>query len=283
MRGDLDPQPSMFSDVDIEKRIPQSHPIRTIRLIVDEALQDMELWFDDMYSDNGRPSIPPEMLIRASLLQIFYTIRFERQLVERIDYDLLFRWFVGLSIDDTVWHHSTFSKNRERLLKHEVADLLFEAIKKQAYAKQLMSREHFTVDGTLLDACAGIKSFKSKEPETDDSDHNDTGENFHGQKRSNDTHESTTDPDSKLFRKGKGKEAKLSFMGHLLTENRHGLIVEADASIAGTSQEWDVSTTQLARQGTRSGCTVGADKAYDTNEFVQGARELRITPHVAAK
>jgi len=242
MRGDLDPQPSMFSYVDIEKRIPQQHPIRKIRLIIDEALQDMELWFDDMYSDNGRPSIPPEMLIRASLLQNFYTIRSERQLVERIDYDLLFRWFVGLSIDDAVWHHSTFSKNRERLLQHNVADLLFDAIKKQAYAKQLMSREHFTVDGTLVEACAGIKSFKPKASEGDNSDHDDTGENFHGQKRSNDTHESTTDPDSKLFRKGKGKEAKLSFMGHLLTENRNGLIVEADASIAGTSQEWDVST-----------------------------------------
>lgn len=281
MRGDLNPQPAMFSYVDMESRIPEHHPIRKIRRIVDKALASMEPCFDEMYSLNGRPSIPPEMLIRASLLQIFYTIRSERQLIERINYDLLFRWFVGLSIDEAVWNHSTFSKNRERLLAHNVDEHLFDAIKNQAYAKKLMSREHFTVDGTLLEACAGIKSFKSKNPNPEDDD--DSGENFHGHKRKNDTHESTTDPDTRLFRKGKGKEAKLSYMGHILTENRNGMIVEADASLAGTSQEWDVSVTQLARQGDWPGRTVGADKGYDVADFVYGARGLKITPHVAAK
>ncbi|WP_338109494.1 IS5 family transposase [Pseudomaricurvus alkylphenolicus] len=261
----------------------QQHPIRKIRRIVDEALVEMAPWFDEMYATGGRPSIPPEMLIRASLLQIFFTIRSERQLVERIDYDLLFRWFVGLGIDEAVWNHSTFSKNRDRLMAHQVDEKLFDTVKKQAYAKKLMSRDHFTVDGTLLDACAGIKSFKPKEEHSDDDDSRSSGENFHGEKRSNETHESTTDPEARLFRKGKGKEAKLCFMGHLLTENRNGLIVDAEASLAGTSKEWDSSISLLANQSARPGQTVGADKGYDTNEFVEGCRELRVTPHVAAK
>lgn len=195
----------------------------------------------------------------------------------------MFRWFVGLGIDDQVWNHSTFSKNRDRLMAHRINELLFDAVKKQAYAKQLMSRDHFTVDGTLLDACAGMKSFKPTSPDDNDSDGSGSGENFHGEKRSNKTHKSTTDPDARLYRKGKGKEAKLSFMGHLLTENRNGLIVDAEASLAGTANEWDSSVTLLANQSARPGQTVGADKGYDTNEFVEGCRELKITPHVAAK
>ena len=171
MRGDINPQPGMFSYIDLESRIPDQHPIRKIRRIVDDALAEIAPEFDAMYSANGRPSIPPEMLIRASLLQIFFTIRSERQLVERIDYDLLFRWFVGLGIDDPVWNHSTFSKNRDRLMAHRIDELLFDAIKKQAYAKQLMSRDHVTVDGTLLDACAGMKSFKpTSSTDNDDGD-----------------------------------------------------------------------------------------------------------------
>ena len=283
MRGDIDPQPSMFSFIDLESRIPQQHPIRKIRRIVDKALVEIAPAFDEMYASKGRPSIPPEMLIRASLLQIFFTIRSERQLVERIDYDLSFRWFVGLGIDDSVWNHSTFSKNRDRLMEHHIDELLFDAVKKQAYAKKLMSRDHFTVGGTLLDACAGMKSFKPLEPSNEDSDDSGSGDNFHGEKRSNKTHESTTDPDARLFRKGKGKEARLSFMGHLLTENRNGLIVDAEASLAGTASEWDSSVSLLANQSTRAGQTVGADKGYDTNEFVEGCRELKVTPHVAAK
>ena len=188
-----------------------------------------------MYSAVGRPSIPPEQLIHAMLLQIVFTIRSERQPVERLDYVLMLRWFVGLSMDDNTWNHSVFSKNRDRLMMLNIDELFFEAIKKQAYAKKLMSRDHFSVDGTLLEACASMKSFKPKDVSSD----NDGGENFHGQKRSNKTHASSTDKDAKLFRKSKGKESKLCFMGHLLSENHNGLIVEAEVTESGTSQEWD--------------------------------------------
>ena len=279
MRGESDKQASLFSYVSLEARIPHHHPIRKVRAVVDKALAEMEPEFDGMYAVVGRPSIPPEQLIRALLLQVFFTIRSERQLIERLDYDLMFRWFVGLSMDDSVWNHSVFSKNRDRLMRHNVDELFFEAVKKQAYAKKLMSREHFTVDGTLLEACASLKSFKPKDGSGDDDD----GQNFHGQKRSNKTHESSTDPESRLFRKGDGKESKLCHMGHLLTENRNGLIVETEVTEAGTRQEWDAGTTLLAALGTRPGMTVGADKGYDTAEFVDGCRGLKITPHVAAK
>jgi len=279
MRGESDNQTSLFSYVSLESRIPDHHPIRKIRAVVDKALTEMAPEFDAMYAASGRPSIPPEQLIRALLLQIFFTIRSERQLVERLDYDLMFRWFVGLGMDDPVWNHSTFSKNRDRLMRHNIDELLFESIKKQAYAKRLMSREHFSVDGTLLEACASIKSFKPKDGSGDDDD----GQNFHGQKRSNKTHESSTDPESRLFRKGKGKESKLYHMGHLLTENRNGLIVDTEVTPAGTRHEWDAGTTMLAGLGVRPGMTVGADKGYDTAEFVDGCRGLKITPHVAAK
>lgn len=278
MRGETSKQSELFSYVSLESRIPADHPIRKIRKVVDKALADMDSAFDDMYSLTGRPSIPPEQLIRALLLQILFTIRSERQLMERLDYDLMFRWFVGLGMDDKVWHPTVFTKNRDRVMKGNVDELFFDAIKKQAYAKKLMSRDHFSVDGTLLDACASMKSFKPKDG-TDDDDN----ENFHGQKRSNETHESTTDADARLFRKGKGKESKLCHMGHLLTENRNGLIVDAEVTEANTSQEWDAGTTMLARQSTRLWMTVGADKGYDTGEFVEGCRGLKVTPHVAAK
>lgn len=285
MRGEANPQPSMFSYIDLEKRIPHNHPIRKIRRIVDVALADIEAAFDDMYANEGRPSIPPEQLLRALLLQILFTLRSERQLVERIDYDLLFRWFVGLGIDDRVWHHSTFSKNRDRLLSINVDELFFEAIKRQAASHQLLSREHFSVDGTLLDACAGIKSYKPKgdnENDGDDDDHN-QGVDFRGKKLSNDTHASTTDPDARLFRKGANKEAKLCHMGHLLTENRNGLIVDAVVTDAKTSQEWEAGFEMLCAQSTHPGMTVGADKGYDAPAFIDYCRFLKITPHVAAK
>jgi len=278
MRGEVDQQPQLFSYVDLESRIPKNHPIRKIRRIVDQALLELEPAFDQMYSSRGRPSIPPEQLLRALLLQIFFTIRSERLLVERIDYDLLFRWFVGLGMDDPVWNHSVFSKNRDRLMASDIDELLFEAIKKQGYAKKLLSRDHFTVDGTLLDACASMKSFKVKDGSNDDD-----GDNFHGKKRRNDTHQSTTDPDAKLFRKGLGKEAKLCFMGHILTENRNGLIVEAMVSEAGTRQEWLAGIDMLKLQPMRPGQTVGADKGYDVGPFVNPCRELKFTPHVASK
>lgn len=285
MRGEINPQASMFSYVDLESRIPKKHPIRKIRTIVDKALAELDMWFDQLYSDNGRPSIPPEMLLRASLLQILFTIRSERQLCERIDYDLMFRWFVGLGMDDKVWDHSTFTRHRDRLMASNIDELLFEAIKKQAYAKKLLSREHFTVDGTLLEASASLKSFKPRGTPKEDtgSDDDNQGVNFHGEKRSNKTHQSTTDGESTLFRKGKGKEAKLTYMGHILTENRNGFIVEADVSPSGTRQEWDSGIDMLAKQGSRPGQTVGGDKGYDTSDFVEGCRGLKITPHVAAK
>lgn len=279
MRGEEDPQPPMFSYVDLESRVPKDHPIRKIRQIVDEALAELEPSFEKMYSQIGRRSIPPEQLLRALLLQIFYSVRSERLLVERIDYDLLFRWFVGLGMDDPVWNHSTFSKNRERLMSSNIDELLFEAIKKQGYARKLMSRDHFSVDGTLIEACASLKSFRPK----DDSDDDDDGENFHGKKRKNDTHQSTTDPDAKLYRKGLGKEAKLCFMGHVLTENRNGMIVEATVTEAGTKQEWVAAVEMLSHQPIRPGQTVGADKGYDVEAFVTPCRDLGITPHVASK
>ena len=285
MRGEIDLQASMFSYVDLESRIPKDHPIRKVRKIVDTALQEIEPWFDDLYATGGRPSIPPEMLIRASLLQILFTVRSERQLCERIDYDLMFRWFVGLSMDDRMWDHSTFSKNRDRLMASQIDELLFEAIKKQAYAKQLLSRDHFTVDGTLLEASASLKSFKPKDAPKDESPGNDGSRevNFHGQKRSNKTHESTTDKESRLFRKGPGKEAKLTYMGHILTENRNGFIIDTEVTSAGTRQEWDAGINMLAGQSTRPGQTIGADKGYDTGDFVLGCRVFGVTPHVAAK
>jgi transposase len=279
MRGEINPQPEMFSYVDLESRIPAKHPIRTIRRIVDEALIDLEPAFDEMYSDKGRPSIPPEQLMRAMLLQILFTIRSERMLMERVNYDLLFRWFVGLELDQAVWNHSVFSKNRDRLMGYDVDELLFEAIKKQAYAKRLLSRDHFSVDGTLIEACASLKSFKPKDGSGDD----DSGENFHGQERKNDTHESTTDPDSRLYRKGPGKEAKLSFMGHILTENRNGFVVGAVVTEAGGREESLAAIDLLSEQSCRPGQTVGADKGYDVAPFVTPCREMGYTPHVAAK
>lgn len=292
MRGQSNPQPGMFSYIDTESRIPATHPIRKIRTIVDEAIKAIEPDIEVRYAAVGRPSIPPEQLLRALYLQIFYSIRSERLLVERIDYDLLFRWFVGLDMDEAVWNHSTFSKNRDRLLCADIAQRLFDEIKTQAYARQLMSRDHFSVDGTLLDASASMKSFVPKNPSEEDkgngSDERPGGSrnadvDFKGQKRSNATHASTTDPDARLFRKGAGQSSRLCMMGHILTENRNGMIIEACVTTAGTSQEWDAGLHLLDQQSTRPGQTVGADKGYDVRRFVDGVRELQFTPHVAAK
>ena len=291
MRGEIDPQAAMFSYIDLEERVPADHPIRKIRRVVDKALKAMETDLDVVYASDGRPSVPPEQLLRAQLLQIIYTIRSERQLVERIDYDLLFRWFVGLGIDEPVWNHSTFTKNRDRVLCSDIAQRLFEEIKNQAYAKCLLSRDHFSVDGTLIDASASMKSFVPKEkPESGSGSSNNKsggGRNadvdFKGQKRANETHESTTDPDSRLYRKSQGQPSRLCMMGHIMTENRNGFIVEAKVTTAGTSQEWDAALEMIDKQSMRPGQTVGADKGYDTKRFVSGARELGMTPHVAAK
>ena len=244
--------------MDLEKRVPASHPIRKIRQIVDTALAELHDDFEAMYAGTGRPSIPP-MLLRALLLQILFTVRSERQLMDRLDFDLLFRWFVGLGVDDSVWDPSTFSKNRDRLLRQEIDELLFQAVRKQAYAKQLLSRDHFTVDGTLLDACASMKSPRPRNPGTNDDQgggNNNQGVDFHGEKRSNKTHVSGTDPDALQFRKGEGKESRLSYMGHLLTENRNGLIIDTEVTPAGTRQEWEAGIDMLARQSSRPGQTI---------------------------
>lgn len=292
MRGEINPQQSMFSYVDIEERIPASHPIRKIRAVIDKAIAAIEVDIDEQYSLKGRPSIPPEQLLRALYLQIFYSVRSERLLVDRIEYDLLFRWFVGLGIDDPVWNHSTFSKNRDRVLTEHIAQRLFDEVKRQAYAKQLMSRDHFSVDGTLMDACASMKSFvpKQSEQEKDDSDSNhsdgstrNADVDFKGQKRSNATHESTTDPDARLYRKSAGQSSRLCMMGHILTENRNGMIVEACVTTAGTSQEWEAALSMLDKQSVRPRQTVGADKGYDVKRFVDEVRDKSYTPHVAAR
>jgi transposase len=273
----------MFSYVSPERRVPQDHPLRPIRAMVDAVLDDLSPRFAAMYSRVGRPSIPPEKLLRALLLQIFYTIRSERLLMEQLDYNLLFRWFVGLEMDDGVWDPTVFSKNRERLLEAEIAGAFFAQVLARARGEQLLSDEHFTVDGTLVEAWAGQKSFKKKgarEAPPPDDPGNPTV-NFHGEKRTNATHQSTTDPEARLFKKAKGQEAKLCYLGHVLMENRHGLVVGAALTQATGTAERDAAMAMLQeRPGTRR-CTLGGDKNYDVRAFVADLREQHVTPHVA--
>ena len=283
MRGADVHQEGLFSYLSPESRIPKHHPLRPVRKMVDTALSELSGQFESMYSDTGRRSIPPEKLLRALLLQILYSIRSERMLCEQLDYNLLFRWFIGLSMDDPVWDHSTFSKNRDRLLESDIARGLFEAILAQAEARDLISDEHFTVDGTLIEAWASLKSVRAKDgsnappegggrnPERD----------FHGQKRKNDTHESGTDPEARLYRKGRGKEARLYYMGHVLMENRHGLVVDGNLTAASGTAERDTAIDMLAERPGTHRITVGGDKLYDTKGFVADLRQLRVTPHVA--
>src|SRR6202795_5397357 len=275
MRGTERLQDGMFSYVSLEQRVPQDHPLRAIRKLTDGLLRSLNSDFDALYAETGRPSIAPEYLLRALLLQVFYSIRSEGLLVEQIDYNLLFRWFVGLGMDDAIWEHSVFSKNRDRLLTSDVAQRFFAEVNKQA--KKFMSDEHFTVDGTLIQAWPSQKSFRAKDG-SDDGD----GANFHGQKRSNKTHESTTDADARLYKKSYGKESKLSYLGHALVENRNGLMVAAMATHADGFAERDAALLMLKekQQGRSRRITVGADKAYDTKDFVNTARELNVTPHV---
>lgn len=289
MRGMTTGQNSMFSYRPLEDRIPRDHPLRDIRRIVDKALGGLSTTFDAMYAQVGRPSIPPEQLIRAMLIQVLFSIRSERQLMEELDFNLLYRWFVGLSMDDQVWNHSTFSKNRDRLLLHDVAERFFEAIKGQAAAKKLLSRDHFSVDGTLIEASASLKSFRPKdEPPADDDGTKDGGGrnemiDFKGEKRSNATHQSTTDQDALLARKGDGKEAKLCYAGHLLTENRNGLIVETELTQATGTAEREAALEMIARLPGVGQKTMGGDKNYDQSGLVEGARAHNVTPHVARK
>lgn len=275
MRGD-DRQPeAMFSYVSAEERVPKDHPLRTIRPMVDAALRDMSKEFDTLYSRVGRPSIPPERLFRALLLQMFYSVRSERLLMEQLDYNILFRWFVGLEMDEPVWAPTVFTKNRERLLNQDVARSFFRRVLDQADA--LLSDEHFTVDGTLIEAWASQKSFQPKDGSGDGD-----GTDFRGQRRKNDTHASKTDPDAKLYRKSTNAEARLAYLGHALIENRHGLVVEAMATEADGTAERDAAMLMLrdhAHDDRRR--TLGADKNYDTKDFVTVSRALRYTPHVS--
>ena len=264
----------MFSYLTLEQRVPADHPLREIRVLTDAVLGSLDAEFDKLYKTTGRSSVAPEYVLRALLLQAFYSIRSERQLVEQLDYNLLFRWFVGLSMDDAVWNHAVFSKNRDRLLNSEVAQQFFAAVNQQA--KRFMSDDHFTVDGTLIQAWASHKSFRAKDGSDDD------GTNFHGQKRSNDTHESTTDPDARLYKKSYGKESHLAYLGHALVENRNGLIAAAMVTQADGYAEREAALLMLQdKQKERSRrITVGADKAYDTKDFIVATRQLNVTAHV---
>jgi len=284
MRGDDPRNDSMFSYVTPEARVRADHPLRPIRKMTDVVLQRLSPRFDRMYSTTGRPSIPPEKLLRALLLQMLYSIRSERLLMEELDYNILYRWFVGLSLDDAVWDATTFTKNRDRLLDGDIADAFFAEVLAAIKADGLLSDEHFTVDGTLLEAWASHKSFKPKggAGRPPDDPKNPTV-NFHGETRRNDTHQSTTDPDARLYKKAVGREAKLGYLAHLLTENRHGLIVDTAVTAAGGTAERDAALVMLGELPlTTRRVTVGADKLYDTRDWVAAVRQMRITPHVAA-
>jgi len=283
MRGDDELCGSLFSYIDLERRVRADHPLRVIREIANAALAALSGAFAPLYSPIGRSSIPPERLMRALLLQAFYSIRSERQLVERIEYDLLFRWFVGLGIEDPVWDATTFTKNRDRLLEGEVAQQFLAALLTQPRVKRLLSSEHFSVDGTLLEAWASLKSFRPKDGSGDPPRPGRNGERaFHGERRRNDTHASTTDTDARLFRKGPGKEARLVFMGHALMENRNGLVVGAVATRASGHAERLAAMTLIEPFADRPRpVTLGADKGYDSGGFVTECRELAVTPHVA--
>ena len=285
MRGGDNKTGKLFSYVDLEARVRRDHPLRAIQTIASEALSTLEREFARLYSPIGRPSIPPEKLLRAMLLQAFYSIRSERLLMERLEYDLLFRWFVGIGVDDAAWDHSVFSKNRDRLLEGDIAAKFLAAVLAQPKVNKLLSSDHFSVDGTLIEAWASMKSVKPKdgsdEPPAQGGGRNAEAD-FHGQKRSNDTHASTTDPDARLYRKGKGKETKLCFIGHGLMENRHGLLVDACLTLADGHAERVAALHMIEPRADRpTAITLGADKAYDAEDFVNELRSMKVTPHVA--
>jgi transposase len=287
MRGTDKRSGELFSYVDLEQRVRTDHPLRVIREVVSTALAALSGDFAGLYSGMGRPSIPPEMLLRAMLLQAFYSIRSERQLMERLEFDLLFRWFVGLGVDEPVWDHSSFSKNRDRLLAGDIAAKFLAAVVAQPQVKRLLSSEHFSVDGTLIEAWASLKSFKPKGPGGEDDGGDDGGgrnaaADFTGEKRSNATHASTTDPDAMLYRKGPGMEARLCFIGHGLMENRSGLIVGTRLTRVSGHAERLAALDLIAPHGDRPrAVTLGADKGYDARDFVMELRELNVRPHIA--
>jgi transposase len=275
----------MYSYLSAEERISLDHPLRAVRKVTDRILAELSKLFAKMYSQIGRPSIPPEKLLRALLLQVLYTVRSERMLMEQLNYSILYRWFVGLNLDEEVWDVTVYTKNRDRLLEADVAKEFFRLVVAEAQSLDLMSDEHFTVDGTLLEACASLKSFKRRdgEPTAPPEDPGNPTVNFHGEERRNETHVSTTDPDAMLARKGAGKEAKLSYSGHVLMENRNGLIADAEVLQATGTAERDAALLMMEAIPGDHAVTVGADKGYDTKNFVEEARNLNATPHVAQK
>ncbi len=284
MRGEDRQQAALFSYLSPDARVPQDHPLRTIRQVVERALVELSPRFDALYAERGRPSIPPEQLLRALLLQVLYTIRSERQLIAQLDYNLLFRWFVGLELDAPVWDVTVFTKNRERLLAGDVAQGFFQAVLAEAERRQLLSKEHFTVDGTLVQAWAGQKSFRRRDrrrgPRADDPGNPTI--NFHGERRTNATHGSTTDPDARLTKRGPGQEAKLAYQGHVLMDNRHGLAVAtALTSASGTAERATAVHLVRTMPYRHHHITVGADKGYDARECVAELRAADVTPHIA--
>ena len=285
MRGIDERSGALFSYVDLEARVPPGHPLWTIREIVNAALVGLSGAFAALYTAHGRPSIAPEKLLRALLLQAFYSIRSERRLMERLEFDLLFRWFVGLGVDEAVWDHSTFSKNRDRLLAGEVAGRVLAAVLTQPRVSRLLSSDHFSVDGTMIEAWASMKSFRRRdggEPPSGGGGGRNEEADFRGEKRSNATHASTTDPDAKLYRKGPGQEAKLCFLGHALMENGNGLFVDARLTRVSGHAERLAALDMIGPRAERPvAVTLGADKAYDTADFVMELREINVTPHVA--
>jgi transposase len=287
MRGNDIQQNELFSYGSLEDRVPESHPLRPIRQMVDEALKQMSGRFDEIYGSEGRPSIAPERLLRALLLQMLYSVRSERMLMEQLEYNLLFRWFVGLSADEPVWHPTVFTKNRDRLLEGAVAEEFFSLIVGQARSRKLLSDEHFTVDGTLIEAWAGQKSFQRKGSDHDplnpppvDRGSNPTV-NWHKEKRTNQTHQSLTDSMARLYKKTRGSEARLGYLGHVLTENRNGLVVDVRTTQASGTAEREAAIEMISGKAVSKRVTLGGDKGYDTRGFVEATRELQVTPHVA--
>lgn len=283
MRGPDSQQAHIFSYLSPEQRVPQDHPLRPIRMMVDAVLEELTPRFQRLYSWTGRPSIPPEKLLRALLLQVLYSIRSERLLMEQLDYNLLFRWFVGLNMDDPIWDVTVFTKNRERLLAGAIAQAFFDQVLAQARQRGLLSDEHFSVDGTLIEAWAGLKSFKPKTgpPAPPPDDPGNPTVDFRGERRRNATHASTTDPEARLYRKGPGHEAKLAYLGHVLMDNRHGLAVKTQVTPAVGTAEREAALCMATSLPGRHRVTLGGDKAYDTQEVVRTLRASRITPHVA--
>ena len=286
MRGHEKNQPSMLCLISPADRVPKDHPLREIKALVDEILKQLSPTFDKMYAAEGRPSIPPESLLKASILIALYSVRSERQFCDQLDYNLLFRWFLDMDMLDPAFDASTFSKIRARLLEHDVAARFFGLVVEAARAAQLLSREHFTVDGTLIEAWASLKSFRAKDDKKKAGGDDDPGNptvDFHGEKRGNETHESTTDPESKLFRKGFGKETKLFFGAHALMENRHGLLVDFRVAEANGRAEREVALAMIATEKPVRGAPLGGDRGYNTRDFVEGCREHGVVPHVADK